>query len=685
MKNLVLLIFILCFSENFAFNNSLVYIHFETDSSQIDTTSIISKGDLGAADSTADSTLINKDTINTPLSEPYLDCHLESRFITSDRILKYDYRSTENILELLPSSFLQNLGSAGQPSELLLYGLGNGNISHSLNGLQINNRWKNSIDLHYIQSESFDSLEYIPLTSGFLYNVLNNPVHINYLQRKQVTNRPFSRLRFYQASYEEGFLDLLFNAPIFKNTYLYVEATNSAADPRIQQNDLDYNTDFSLWNVESRLKYLLDDKISLEARYNHVKNNVELNGGVEEAPGMFNVNEAVVIYPDRKQRITRHDFSLSINAEFIPGSPTFITGYYQFNFQEFYQNTKNTLSNVTTFKHDNKYKSYGLNVRQILRYSIFDLDLFGNYEHTDYKTDLFGNLAGDNILSAASRITLNLFDVIRPSFFIKTSNYRKVQFNGFGAEGEIDLTKSLRLFGGISFVEKPFSVLEDRFMGGSVNINKQKLNLLELIIEYDESFLKGSAGYFYYKNDNAPLPFLDRSNDSLLVNEISYFDTDAAERTGINISCSFKFWKLLLTNNSAYYFDNSSNKNNSLPEFSASGGIYYIDTLFQNNLYLKAGINYKLTGAKSFVTYDFEKSLPIAYYVSSNNSSPVFINSGLIPVSKQFDLFVAGTIQKYATVYIVFENLLSENYYIQPYYPLYPAGFRFGITWEFFD
>jgi outer membrane cobalamin receptor len=55
------------------------------------------------------------------------------------------------------------------------------------------------------------------------------------------------------------------------------------------------------------------------------------------------------------------------------------------------------------------------------------------------------------------------------------------------------------------------------------------------------------------------------------------------------------------------------------------------------------------------------------------------------PLSSQIDLFIAGTIQESATIYFVFENLLDEQYYIIPYYPMYPMGLRFGISWEFLD
>ena len=169
MKKYILLISLLVPSKLFPLTFDLYYATFLADTSIADTSKSILDYQSISPDSIADSAHIKKPVvINTISNESFLDYTLKSFSLTSEHILKTDYRSTENILELLPASFLQDLGSPGQPGEILFYGLGNGNVSHSFDGLNVNNRWKNSIDLHYIQSESFDSLELLPLTSGFL-------------------------------------------------------------------------------------------------------------------------------------------------------------------------------------------------------------------------------------------------------------------------------------------------------------------------------------------------------------------------------------------------------------------------------------------------------------------------------------------------------------------------------------
>ncbi len=679
--NKILLLLLICVTSGLFASELGSTLFFMSDTSALDTA-------ISITDSSKvfpDSTKMDKEErgIVVVYNKPYIGKDNGGGTISAGEIHGTDYRYTGDIIKKLPFGFLQELGITGQPSEVVLYGLGNGNISSNLNGIQKNNRWRNSLSQYYIQSELIDSLEIIPITSGFLYNSQNNPVQINYLTRSGITKRPYSRIRFYQATNEEGQLDILFNAPVFKKTYLHVEVTNTSIDPLGNRTDPEFNNDFSLWNVESNVRYLVSDNINLTASYNHVKDKTGLFGGVEMNSEMYDVNGADFIYQNRYRRITRNDFSLTANAEFIKNSPLNISAYYQHNMQEYWCNRDSSVSGIPSFDRDTKYKTFGISGRQILHYGIFDLDMIGNYEHTNYESGLFGSIGGDNVLSAASRLSLNLFGTLKPSFFVKTSNYKKVQYNGFGGEGVLEISNSLRFSVGVSFVEKPFSVIEDEYLVSDVNISKQKLNIAQLNAEYSTSHLKAVAGYFYCRNDNMPLPFINDYADTL-VNEISGFETEAVERSGVSLSLSVRIWKLLFSNNAAYYLDINSNKYNSLPEFTLSGGLYYIDTLFNNNLYLKAGLNYSLTGEKSYVTYDFETSRAV-YYTSTDGSSVSPISSDVIPFSKQLDLFAAGTIRKNATIYIVYENVLNEDYYVLPYYPVYRQGLRIGLSWEFLD
>ncbi|MCK5455544.1 MAG: hypothetical protein KAI45_00365, partial [Melioribacteraceae bacterium] len=82
--------------------------------------------------------------------------------------------------------------------------------------------------------------------------------------------------------------------------------------------------------------------------------------------------------------------------------------------------------------------------------------------------------------------------------------------------------------------------------------------------------------------------------------------------------------------------------------------------------------------------YDFEKSMQ-ARFVTSAATGTQLIKDEVVPTSFQFDLYLAGTIQDLATIYVVLENVIDSEYYIVPYYYKQPQMLRLGVSWVLFD
>jgi hypothetical protein len=122
---------------------------------------------------------------------------------------------------------------------------------------------------------------------------------------------------------------------------------------------------------------------------------------------------------------------------------------------------------------------------------------------------------------------------------------------------------------------------------------------------------------------------------------------------------------LRLESNSSYYFAIDNDKLIGVPEFQTQTGLYYTSILFKSNLDLKTGF--------------------VFYYTGTNN---VYTNEhGVteVPSSYKLDFTLAGEIQKTAIVYFLWQNLLQNDYYITPYYPMPPSNIRFGFAWELFN
>ncbi|MFC2083639.1 putative porin [Bacteroidota bacterium] len=639
----------------------------------------------------ADTTAIVDTTIKEQKRQPLLTIN-KSRMIsdgesetllTSQDFKGFDYRNASNILSWLPYSFLQDLGSNGQPNELILYGLGFQNISYMKNGILLNNRWQNAFDLHHFQSESIDTIEYFSLTRGFLYSLTNNPISVNFFTKNKSYKKPYTRIRFYQAQDEEGYLDVLFDTKVSRPINVTLEITNSSIDPR--GNRSDYNTDYGVWKVSTNVRYLVNNKLTMIGSYNHIRSEIQLNGGVQQNSLMYSPQEANIIYTERDKRTTGHRFTLNLLGDFIDDNSTDLSFYYQYNKSEFNQNKNLTQNNIPRIKNNNLFKVIGALLLQKFELSGLNFDISGNFENIIYNTEVLTNNPQETFAAISGKASFKNHSLFKPTIYGKFLSYDNSIYPGIGGDIFINPNDIFKLFIGGSFFEKPFSILERQFVKEEQEVRKSKIFNFEAAIESKLKHISSKASYFFHKNDNAAVGVIDLYNDTLLINEVGFYELEKLERQGINLKLSIKYWKLLLSGNLTYYINNENNKSSSLPDLTALGGLYYVDTLFNKNLKLKAGINLKYISSKQFNTYDFEKSVSSVYSFNRINSSIGFINDERIPSNYTIDLFIAGTIQDLAVVYFVFENLLDNQYYIVPYYPMNSQGIKIGLSWELFE
>ncbi len=609
-----------------------------------------------------------------------------------NQIDKSDYRYAGNIFSNLPFGFLQDLGSLGQPSEVTIYGLGFGNISFLSNGAPLNNRLLNSFDLNLFRSESIDTIEILPITKGFLYSLNNNSVAVNFITLDKVSDIPYSRIRYYQGANKEGYIDGIFNLHIFPKINLAVNFTNSSINSNYA------NSEYSGWKVSSVLKYMPSNKINVIGEYHYVKFVAGLNGGAdfqkittENIPSevnniLYDPFQSPVKYGEqlqdspRYQKTTGHNLQLNILAHLVKSMPTNINLYYQFNQVEFRQNEKKKNSDIPFIFHNNTFYSAGGIFRQMLNTKWFSSDLIGTYDQTKYDSPLLKYNDTKHTASVAGSLKFLLVNnAIVPSFFAKYLNYSGNSYEGIGAGVGFTLWSNLNLDFSASRFSKPYSILEEQYL--STDNNKQNITASQINLKFENSLFNGSIGYFYYNNDASPLPVIDEYTDSLNVAEIGFYKTEKIIRQGINLNLNTTFFNILIFTNTSYYFGNNNYKN--VPDFSLTGGVYYVDTLFKSNLKLKTGITIYYQGKQNYFQYDFEQSSSVQYLKPFGSATTQLISGAGTEASVQLDYFLAGEIKDAAIVYFVFENVLGAQYYIAPYYPKQSRGIRFGISWEF--
>ncbi len=614
----------------------------------------------------------------------------KSDFISEEDIRTTDYRTVVDYFSGAAFSFINDFGSLGYPNEMFLYGTGNGNIEVLSDGIPVNSRLSNSFALNLFQSESINSAEIISPTRGFLFSTLNNAVSLNLISRDPDIRKPYSRLRYYQAANSEAQLDGIFSFNPANRLNAYLEISNHGTRPNYA------NTDYSNWSLTSRLRYLFSKSINLTGSYRYTKSDIQLNGGIDAdsirrkydpsqyTEILYDNFRAPVNYSDRYKKSTINDLRLRLLMDYSEKVRSDLTFYYQSVLEEFRQNELASASESILKKivDDNSESVLGGSLRQNFNWGIAEINSITNFERAKFISPLLPEDIIKSSFSEALSASLDISnDMIKPSLFGKYLSYSGNNYIGFGGDLFLRPEKNITVYAGISTYSKPRSVWEERIIVPGINDEQEKISSAELTVAFENESLLASLNYFHRVNSNALIsttytdyPKADRS---------WYFAKRDLNLSGLNLRFDFRYWKLHLNTNNSLYFTSSNRKEFKLPEYSSSGGIYYIDSLFDGNLHLKTGLNYYAIGKRDFIYYDFERNISSGF-----NSNPFLLPGSTNPSLSstfQIDFFMAGKIRTDATIYFVFENLLNAQYYIIPYYPKQARGMRFGVAWEFLD
>jgi Putative porin/TonB-dependent Receptor Plug Domain len=666
MKKYLLILFFLIYTNLFAqVSDTLFNV---SDSLDVDSISVASDS-LSASDSTR----ITKEVVKPDSLIPIQGIPLTdiSEIINKRTFLFYNYRYTGDFLRSFSLNFVKELGFMGQPDETFIYGVGNGGISFMEDGVMWNDRFINSLDLNRVQSEDIDSIEIVPSPRGFLYGPYNNPVTVNFIMKDFLPQEPYSRIKYYEGPDGEAMFDGLFNAHIAKRWSLSFQLTNRSTDSSFANNE------FSTWQVNTKLKYYLSNKINLSAIYNFVDADIGLNGGVDVDSIASITNDinsflysrqlAPVVYSNRGQSVINHNFSLRTQASLLEQSNTDLMFYYRIARDEITDQNDSANFNL---KNDNK--TLGVNLRHYQRIGIFSFKLFGLLEKSEGDYDDFLSPSPFTSttkweyteISGGLDLSLHLLnDKLIPSVFYKYVNQRKY-INHKGENDVLLLTDQTEGLSGIG-ADIKYIIIDGMSFYAGASVFQHEEYLLNESSDDTKTFEAGGI----YNNNNlfVDLKYFKRTGSSV---KPQYYLQNSpviiGNLAGLGLRVNINFWKILIETNTSYYFSDDNDQLLNVPELKFVGGMFLNGFFFDNNLYLKAGLRF--------------------YYTGTNNIySDVWREIIIVDPSNRVDITVAGEIKGVAIVYFNWENILGNEYFITPYYPMLGRSIRFGLSWELFN
>ena len=604
-----------------------------------------------AAISSARKNIVKADTLLPLHRKPLFN---DSYFISHNTIFHYDYRYAADIVREFPFTFIQDKGFIGQANQIFIYGAGDGGISFMQDGILYNDRFSNSLDLNNVQSEFVDSIEIIPSPRGFLYGISTNPVSVNFITKDYLSITQYSRVKYYQGPSGEAFVDGLFSAMLVKDLNVSFDITNRSVDSSFG------NSDFNIWQVKTRLKYFLSNSFNIVGTYGYIKSEKGLNGGIN-ADSIAKIDPAInnILYDNvtapvnftyRKEEYIQHYFNLGLLSCPLKNFKGNLDLYFRFNQDKIYG-----ISSIVS-EEKNKNKIYGINLNQEYSNELFKINLIGSFEHINYNTSWVENkiyaVNSNNLnnLSLASIVSLKLLNgSLVPSVFYKYFNgkdFFKVNMNlhGLGADATYRLNEKFELYLGYSNYQISQSSKNINDAEARINYSAENTSIVFRAFNRNAASGVSSSGTYLY---------------------------DFKSLTGLGLNLNYKFEQILMEASGNYYLNAKKNFENLMPELNFTGGLYYTDILFHSNLNLKTGFIFYFTG---------EQNLPSIYSADVLN---YFYNR--ISSSLKIDFTLVGQIRKVAIVYFTWENLLNNQYFITPFYPMPSRGIRFGIGWELFN
>jgi hypothetical protein len=642
-----------------------------SDSLVVDTLSVITSNDtLFVNDSTITSDeIVKPDSLLLIQGIPLTDV---SQIINKKTFLFYNYRYTGDFLRFFPVNFIKDLGFMGQPNETFVYGIGAGGISFMEDGVLWNNRFVNALDLNEIQSEDIDSIEIVPSPRGFLYGPYNNPVTVNFIMKDFLSPEPYSRIRYYEGPDGEAMFDGKFNARIADKWNLSFQLTHRRTDSTFANNE------FSMWQANTKLKYYLSNFINISAIYSFVDGDVGLNGGVDidSIANVTNDNDAFlydrqfapVVYPNRGKGVVNHNFSLRFQAKAFDESNSDVIFYHRITRNEVKDHNDSLSLSLT-----NDSETIGISLKHYQRISIISFGLFGIFEKSngDYEDFLIPSLNTSiadwefNQISGGFDLSLHLFnDKLVPSVFYKYVNQSRY-FKQIGDDNSILVMDETEGLSGVG-TDVQFIVKNGMSFYAGTSIFRNADFLSNKNTEDTKTFEVG--GKYIGSNVFADIKYFKRSGSSTNIPKYNTQDPPVAfgNLSGIGLRLNVSYWKFLFETNTTYYFNSDEEQLLGVPELQFVGGVFLNGFLFDDNLFLKAGVQF--------------------YYTGTNNVySNVWKEIIVVEPSNKVDITVAGEIKGVAIVYFGWENLFDNQYFITPYYPMQERNIRFGISWELFN
>lgn len=608
-----------------------------------------------------------------------IDRSLDSTNTTGPRqFLWQDYITTPSILSTLPQSFLRDMGSPGQPDELTLNGLGPQDVAILIDGRPFNDPIFGVTNINFIPSEYIDRIEYRTGPDAAAYALNGAGGVINIVTKVYDTQRPYSKIRYIQGSFDHSYSDGILTQNVARNWNVMLGFQHQNTAGRFLNSDVD------AWNTREKIRWALADDITVDLSHMYNKSQFGLNGGVDLAktpPSLeYDERQATLMNTDLYEKQTRHDVAVTIGGRFLPDTTdcTVMNAYYTTLLREYRDEENRQNPNGIFLQANHRTARYGFSLNQDIHIGEQFFSLKGSIERLQIRQSYFALPASNTMAFLSGHTTLTLTDWIRLGLFgAYQQNLTRPQPTygtiEYGATGQFGLTKNLGLSAGIGMGTRLPWLGEwywsDSLIAGNPSLPPVQHRTFDLGMNFRMGRTHLAASI--QKRFLHQYPVLTAAANNQPLRLVS---TDEESLTTASMSFSTGLWKLL------FEFDGmvvpsagtSQAFANSIPPYSGRAGLFFFGNLV-GSLDIKMGLRANFSGKTAERILD-------AYSMTFIPSGSGFPHQS----PKSIDALIIGRIGS-AIITFAWENITSENYIIVPFYPMQDRNFRLSVWWEFLD
>jgi outer membrane cobalamin receptor len=578
-----------------------------------------------------------------------------------------DAKVIGDLIWKLPGFFFRDLGEAGKWGQLNAFGMDGRTVGIILDGRPMNDPVTGTYNLSDLPLELIDHTEILVGSASIAALSGTAGTALNFISRSYNSYHPTTKIRFVQDPKGTLLTDGLFTQNVARGLNLMIGFSRQVSDGRFSNSKMD------AWNVRTRLRYNISDRLNISLTDFYTKAGNGLNGGVDRSysSDLDEAGAKIISYNAWDKR-SRRDVSLNTIARLFPdsSSTTQANIYYTTSEREYYYPSVKLIDDFT------RSSFWGVHLRQQINLDLIRCTVGGSWE--ERKSDSTRVLAShfESERSLFIQAEMRLTEVIVPTFSLRSISFDGKSSLSTGAGIKSVITDWLTLSADISWFDR-FPTLLERYWNDSTFLRSSEIR------KEQHTFLRGGFTFRAGSNLEINLEGFKRNVDNAIVSwpaattggsqALSISNVQKVTVQGINGSAIFRFNKfevigvLTLTN-----YKEVDTIKTLIPDLILAGELSYRNTFFNDKLDVKLGVRSRFCERQQSMQFD-PQTLSYAQY-----------NTALLGRSTTLDMFMILKIGD-AHISVSWNNILDATYMFSPIYPMPGRNIRVGVNWVFLD